>query len=88
MNFVDPYGLINIGKTVVGFLSVTDGMTMVGTGIAATAGTAVATKNPYLTGIVGAYMAPVIAAGIWAINHGAHLFWEGLWEEQEKNPCN
>lgn len=87
MKFVDPYGLINIGKTVTGFLSVTDGMTMVGTGIVATAGTAVATKNPYLTVIVGAYMAPVIVAGVWDISHGAHLFWEGMWEKEE-NLCN
>jgi hypothetical protein len=88
VNWIDPFGLINIGKTVTGFLSMTDGITMVGTGIAATAGTAIATGNPYLTGIIGTYMVPVVAAGVWDTYHGAHMFWEGLWETEESEPCH
>jgi RHS repeat-associated protein len=87
INFVDPFGLINLGKTATGFLSMTDGVTMVGYGVAATVGTAILTKNPYLTAAVGANMALGVVVGLWDINHGAHTFWEGLWEQGEKAPC-
>ncbi|GBC59953.1 hypothetical protein DENIS_0895 [Desulfonema ishimotonii] len=85
VNWIDPSGLINWGKLVTGALSVTDGMTMAGTAISVTVGTAVLTKNPLLTGTIAVMMIPAFAGGIYDINHGFHLIQDAFSENEEKN---
>jgi RHS repeat-associated protein len=89
VNWVDPTGLLNLGKAVAGALTVTDGMTMVGVGIAGTVAAGIASGgNPYVTGAVGLIMVPVVGAGAYDIYHGAHVFWEGLWEKEDDSDCH
>jgi RHS repeat-associated protein len=83
INRIDPAGLLDIGKAATGFLSITDGLTMIGTGSVAVVGTAVVTQNPALTAIIGGMMVPVFAGGAFDVYHGAQLFWEGLTEPSE-----
>ena len=81
VNWIDPYGLVNLGKLAAGVLSVTDGSVMVGVAASVTVGTAVLTQNYVLTGAIGLMMIPVAAIGVMDIIHGVQIIGEALREE-------
>ena len=82
VNFADPYGLIRLGRFVTGFLSVSDGAIMVTTAFGATVGTAVLTKSPSITGVVGLMMTPLAIGGYYDMKHGIHLMIEAIHDEK------
>jgi RHS repeat-associated protein len=82
VNWIDPYGLIDWGKIGLGTLSALEGIQTMAIGGTAVTFTAVVTKSPALTTIVGAEMIPVFWAGWYKTKHGIEEIMEGLKEPE------
>jgi RHS repeat-associated protein len=90
INAIDPYGLVKWGKLATGFLSIADGLIMVGVAFAVPTGTFVITKNPKFTAVVGTMMLPVLYGGYLDIKHGIHHVYEAFDDEislDKSIPC-
>lgn len=86
VNGVDPEGLVNWGMVGTGALSMFDGMTMIGTGIAAIgAASALTAGNPAAIAAVSAMMIHVLAGGAFDALHGAHSIMEGFSDHGNKD---
>jgi RHS repeat-associated protein len=84
VNRIDPLGLIDVGMAITGGLSTLEGIQTIGIGVGAIAGTAIVTKSPTLTTIIGLEMMPVFWAGWEKTKHGIETLQDALRPDQTR----
>jgi len=78
VNYIDPLGLIKWGQVGLGASGTAEGVQTMAVGATATTLTAITTKSPTLTSVVGVEMLPVFWAGWYKTAHGIDEIIEGF----------
>jgi RHS repeat-associated protein len=87
IDYIDPLGLIKWRRVGFGALGAAEGVQIMAVGATAITLTAVTTKSPTLTAIVGVEMVPVFWAGWFKTTHGIGEIIEGFEDPKQIGPA-